>query len=99
VLERPQIPDNNKGACRQRQIMQGASHRFFFGMPTLGVPSMVGDLDTRLRGRGTKPGATEEATVDWSGMSRPQHQTSVRWSNCAGFSYSLVLMVQPCGGG
>jgi len=41
---------------------------------------MVGDKATHLRRRGTKPGATEDATVDWSGMARQLHQTSVRWS-------------------
>jgi len=27
---------------------------------------------TSLRGRGTEPGTTEEATVSWSGKARPQ---------------------------
>jgi len=40
-------------------------------MPTL-VATMVVDLTTSLRGRGTEPGTTEEATVGWSGMARPQ---------------------------
>jgi len=72
----------------------------FLGMQTLGAPTIMdGDYTTSLRGRGTEPGTTEEATVDWSGKARPQHQTSVRWSDDTDFSYSQELMVQPCDGG
>jgi len=42
---------------------------------------------------------TEEATVGLAGMTRSQHQTSVRWTDDTDFSCSPGLMVQPCGGG
>jgi len=40
VLERSQIPENDKGANRQRQILlpSGSLTPFFFGMPTLAGP-------------------------------------------------------------
>jgi len=41
ALERLKIPENAKGASRQRQILFPSGSRFF-GMPTLGVPRIVG---------------------------------------------------------
>jgi len=100
TLERPQIPQIDKAQVANVKSCSrlGVSHRFF-GMPTFGTPPMAGDSATRLRGRGTKHRASEEVTVDCSGMPRPQHQTYVRWSDGAGFSYTWGPMVQPCVGG
>jgi len=57
----------------------------------LSLKFMVVNWTTHLRGRGTGHGATEEVTVDWSGTTRSQHQSSVRWFNGVGFYYSRGL--------
>jgi len=53
---------------------------------------MIGDLATSLRGHGTEPGTTEEATVGWSGKARPQPDiySLVR-------RYRLLLLPGTCG--
>jgi len=97
ALERSQIPENDKGAGRQRQILLSSERLSqFFRYANLGRPPYGCRLGYSPQGTWNKLGATEEATVNWSGMERPQF---VRWSDGTGFSYFQGFMVQPCGGG
>jgi len=71
---------------------------FFFGMPTLGIPNM---LVIRLLASGdVEPNPGPQRRQQLSRLVRlALSRTSVCWSDDTDFSYSLGLMVQPCGGG
>jgi len=70
--DHPQISENDKGASRQRQILlpSGSLTPFFRYVNLVPFPYGWRLGYTYLRGRGTKPGATEGATVDWYGTTR-----------------------------